>query len=199
MNLLLLVLAQSTERLSEGVFYNLLKDFSLPLLAIIWAVYSYLRQSRRKLSIRQVGDTRLDKIIQINEHQVAYCVEMVITNDSPNASIVIAYYNLQLPWKEPGLEPLSDPMEAVIPCDLYEAPGIHIKLHRDQVLNHRRYQLGKLAPGDAFRGHFLAIGHNPIPSDLLSDERRTHIEASFIVQDTTRKEYKSKKPIELYF
>ncbi|MFZ3265191.1 MAG: hypothetical protein WA172_14400 [Terriglobales bacterium] len=40
-----------------------------------------------------------------------YSVEVAITNDSPRANIVVAYYSLELPWKDDALDPLPDPIE----------------------------------------------------------------------------------------
>ena len=179
--------------------YNVLKDFGLPIAVLVWSVLSFWQQNRRKLSIRQVGSSITDKVTR-RETVTTFRVEVVITNDSPHATIVIAYYNLQLPWNESELIPLLDPRELVPPDDFYTEYPPGIKTHRDNVLNHRRYQFGKLAPGDAFRGFFIATGSEPIPRDLLSaQERGRHIDAYFIVQDTTGKNYRSTKPMELFY
>lgn len=190
MNSLLFVLVQTTEKLSDGVVYNLLKDFSLPLLAIIWAVYSYLRQNRKIISIRQVGDQYSDRIESSPDLLTTYSVQVAITNDSPQANIVIAYYDIEPPWNEPNLEPAFDPKEADPPRDFYSVGKYAIQVHRDEVLNHRRFHQGKLSPGDAFRGWFIAKGENPIPDDLKGISNRC-IDANFVVQDTTGREYKS--------
>ncbi len=115
-------------------------------------------------------------------------IEVVIANDSPRANIVIAYYDLELPWKDDTLEPIFDPGELDPPSDLYEIHPEPIQVSREKVLNHRRYQDGKLGSGEAFRGHFLAKGESPIPEDLRGTER---VEVRFIVEDTRRKQYRS--------
>jgi hypothetical protein len=173
--------------------YKFLKDFSLPLLAIIWAIYSYTRQHKRRLSIRQVGDQYSDRIDSPGNGRTAYSVEVAITNDSPQAAIVIAYYDIQLPWNEPNLDPHMDPQTQEPPQEFYSVGGSYnIQISRDEVLNHRRFQSGRLGPGEAFRGYFLAKGDNPIPEDIRSKDRDRWVEAKFVVQDTTGKEYRTK-------
>jgi hypothetical protein len=199
---LLFASPQATEKLTDGVVYNLLKDFSLPLLAIIWAVYSYLKQNRKKLSIRQLGDQYSNSITSQEGSRTSYSVEVAITNDSPQAPIVIAWYDIELPWNEASLDPLPDPKDSDKPLDFYSytTPAFSIQLDRENVLNHRRYQSGKLAPGEGFRGYFLAKGDMPIPNDLAiyeKDRCDRFIEAKFVVKDTTGREYKS--PIHLHY
>ncbi len=91
--------------------YTVLKDFSIPLAALIWVVVSWYRDNRRILSIRQVGDQYSDRITSRPDSLTNYSVEVAITNDSPRANIVVAYYSLELPWKDDALDPLPDPIE----------------------------------------------------------------------------------------
>jgi hypothetical protein len=183
--------------LSNSIVYKLLKDFSLPLLAIVWAIYTWLRQNRRKLSIRQVGDQYSDRIDSSLNCLTTYSVEVAITNDSPQRTIAIAYYDIELPWNEPNLEPLFDPRELDPPKDFYTIHNFgKTQVDRDKVLNHRRYQYGKLSPGEAYRGCFLAKGESPLPDDISNGSDR-FIQATFVVQDTTGKKYKA--PIYLHF
>src|SRR5208283_2481555 len=100
--------------------YAVLKDFSLPLLALIWAVYSWRRDNNRVLSIRQVGHEYSDRVAGTPNGFTTFSIEVVITNDSPRANIVIAYYDLELPWKDDTLEPLFDPADLDPPSALYE-------------------------------------------------------------------------------
>jgi hypothetical protein len=168
-------------------FYTVLKDFSLPLAALIWAVFSWHRDNKRLLSIRQVGDSLSDRIAAPNGI-TTFSIEVVITNDSPRANVVIAYYDLELPWKDDDFDPLFDPGELDPPSEFYKIHPESIQVSREKVLDHRRYQDGKLGPGEAFRGHFLAKGGSPIPEDLRRTER---VEVRFIVEDTRRKQYRS--------
>ncbi|HEY6766113.1 MAG TPA: hypothetical protein VI386_15220, partial [Candidatus Sulfotelmatobacter sp.] len=117
-----------------------------------------------------------------------FSIEVVITNDSPRANIVIAYYDLELPWKDDNFDPLFDPEEFDPPVEFYKIHPESIPVARDKVLNHRRFQNGKLGPGEALRGHFLAKGESQIPEDLRRTER---VEVRFTVQDTKGKEYRS--------
>jgi len=169
--------------------YTMLKDFSLPLAALIWAIYSWRRDNKRVLSIRQVGSSITDRVTNVDGSFSTFSIEVAITNDSPRANIVVAYYDLELPWKDDELDPLWDPRELYPPSDSYEVPfPVPHKVPRDSVLNHRRYQNGKLAPGEAFRGYFLARGSKSVPKDLVAQRE---IETRFIVQDTRGRRYRS--------
>lgn len=190
-------LQQNKPTLTDSLAYNLLKDFSLPLLAIIWAVYTYHRQTNRKLSIRQVGHQYSDRIESAPGARTSYSVEVAITNDSAQAAIVVAYYDIELPWNEPNLDPLMDTRSTDPPMEFYTIHSINMQVSREEVLNHRRFQNGKLMPGDTFRGYFLAKRDNPIPDDLKRDSNQRRIEARFVIQDTKGREYRS--PIYLHF
>jgi hypothetical protein len=79
--------------------YTILKDFSLPLVALTWAVYSWYRDNKRVLSIRQVGDAYSERVADTPTGITTFSIEVVVTNDSPRTNIVIAYYDLELPRK----------------------------------------------------------------------------------------------------
>jgi hypothetical protein len=143
---------------------------------------------KRVLSIRQLGDSFSDRVAGVPNGLTTFSIEVAITNDSPRANIVIAYYDLVLPWKDDDLELLFDPGELDPPSGFYQIHPESIQVSRDKVLNHRRYQNGKLGPGEAFRGHFLAKGGSPIPEDLRSTEC---VEVRFVVEDTRRNQYRS--------
>jgi hypothetical protein len=168
--------------------YTVLRDFALPLVAVFWAVWSWYLDNHRVLSIRQVGDSFSDRIAGAPDSLTTFSIEVAITNDSPRANIVIAYYDLELPWKDVDFHPLLDPRDFDPPSELYWIHPESIQIPRDKVLNHRRYQNGKLGPGEAFRGYFLAKGGSPIPEDLRKTEA---IEVQFVVEDTRGKQYRS--------
>jgi hypothetical protein len=187
---LAVAIEQNTGGITETLVYKLLRDFSLPLLAFIWAIYSFWWQKRKIVSIRQVGDQYSDRIEFSPDSLTSYSVQVAITNNSPQATIVIAYYDIEPPWNEPSLEPAFDPKEADLPRDFYSVGKHGIQVRREEVLNHQRFHQGKLGPGDAFRGWFIAKGENPIPDDLKGIDNRW-IDAKFVVEDTTGREYKS--------
>ncbi len=168
--------------------YTVLRDFALPLVAVFWAVWSWYLDNHRVLSIRQVGDSFSDRIAGAPDSLTTFSIEVAITNDSPRANIVIAYYDLELPWKDDDLNPLFDPADLDPPSGFYQIHPESIHVPRDKVLNHRRYQNGKLGPGEAFRGSFLAKGGSPIPEDL---RRKEPVEVRFMVQDTKGRQYRS--------
>jgi len=64
--------------------------------------------------------------------------------------------------------------------EFYTIHSINMQVSREEVLNHRRFQNGKLMPGDTFRGYFLAKGDNPIPDDLKRDSNQRRIEARLL-------------------
>ncbi len=120
-----------------------------------------------------------------------FALQVVVTNDSPRANIVIAKYGIKPPWNDTEIEPLDDPEESSPPRNRYTVYGSYIDFPRDSAINHRRYQNGKLQPGDSIRGMFVAKGIQPIPADLRS---RTNegIEVEFTVTDTKGKRYTQK-------
>jgi hypothetical protein len=181
-----------------GAAYTWLKDIWLPVAALIWGVLAFWRQNRRKLSIRQVGSSITDRVTNFGDLQTLFSIEVAITNESPTANIVIAYYDLELPWKETELEPFFDPAELDHPTTHYNKPGTSIQIPRENVLNHRRYQNGKLTPGDSLRGFFLAKGASLIPPDLIPSDALTPIDVTFVIEDTTGKQYRS-KPVHLFY
>lgn len=147
-----------------------------------------------------MGDQYSDAIVSSEGLRTFYSLEVAITDDSPQASIVIAWYEIELPWNEPNFDPLPDPTDLDSSKSFYTVPVPIQQIDRDQVLNHRRYQSGKLAPGEVLRGYFPAKGDMPIPSNLKITEKDRcdrFIDAKFVVQDTTGKEYKS--PIRLHY
>lgn len=110
---------------------------------------------------------------------------------------MIAYYDIELPWNEPNFDPLMDPKSLDPPTEHYTIHSVNMQVPREEVLNHRRYQNGRLAPGEAFRGYFLAKGDNPIPDDLKQGGGERWIEAKFVVQDTMGRQFRA--PIYLHF
>ena len=91
--------------------YTVLKDFGLPLAVFGWGLLSSFQQNHRRLSIRQVGSSVTDTVAHSSDTSTVFTFELVITNDSPHATIVIAYFDLDLPWHE-DIDPLSDPKDS---------------------------------------------------------------------------------------
>jgi hypothetical protein len=126
--------------------YTILKDFSLPLVALTWAVYSWYRDNKRVLSIRQVGDAYSERVADTPTGITTFSIEVVVTNDSSRTNIVIACYDLELPRKDDDFDPVFDPRDLDPPSEFYKIHPESIQVERDKVLNHRRYQNGKLGP-----------------------------------------------------
>jgi len=173
-------------------WYEVLKDFAVPLTALAWGIYIWWRDNRRVLSIHQMGSSITNRVSQIEGHDTTtFAFEIIITNDSPKANVVVAHYQVKPPWADPEIEALADPKEASPPSDRYTLYGSYIDHPREWVVNHHRFQYGKLAPGDTIRGTFLARGKNPIPKDLRG-QRENGIEVDFTITDTKRKTYQQK-------
>jgi hypothetical protein len=149
------------------------------------------RQLAQALHITRT-DQNVSDINRVTEvegmYTTTFMATLVITNDSAKASIVIAKYEIRPPWHDPEIEALDDPHEAHPRSDNYV---VHAALEwpREWVINHHRYQYGKLAPGDTIRGMLLARGINGIPGDLKT---KNPIEMEVVITDTKKREYKAK-------
>lgn len=169
--------------------YTIAKDFAVPITALVWGITTWVRDNRRILSIQQIGSSVTSRIAVLEGMFTTVFVvdEVLITNDSPKATITIASYSVDPPWADLEIEALADPKELVPQSDQYSVFGYHVKYPRKGVINHLRFQDARLQPGDTIRGTFLAKGKNEIPMDL-GDGRGIAIE--FIVKDTKGKAYK---------
>jgi len=154
---------------------------------LVWGIWSWLRAERRKLSIQQHGDNIINTAYHRAEFSTLFMLDVSVTNDSPKRTIVISHYDLELPWNDPDVRPLSDPAETE--QTLYRFSDTLIEYPRDIVVNHRRLDLGKLNAGDTIKGLFMARGRAPIPRDLYTGE---WIPVNFVVVDTEGKRYVEK-------
>jgi hypothetical protein len=109
-------------------------------------------------------------------------VNAVIVNDSAKATVVIGHFDLKLPWNDPEFDWLFDPAELSPPRSEYAYSGT-LAYKRDMVLNHRRYDEGKLAPGDSIKGLLMGKSMKPIPEDLVHGSSVT---MDLVVTDTKR-------------
>lgn len=147
-----------------------------------WAVWSWWRNERRILTIHQHGDNVSDCVQHHRDLCTTFMIQVSVTNDSPKRTIVIADYRLEVPWKD-SLWPIDDPKE--IEQTNYRIHDTFINYPREMGINHRRFEEGKLGPGDTIRGLFFVHGTAPIPADLYQG----WIEARFIVTDTEGQRY----------
>jgi len=72
-----------------------------------WTVYSNVSASKETLSIRH-GDASaiINFVERLNEYVTAFCLNLVITNISPDRTITIAEYRLEIPWRDGDLRTL---------------------------------------------------------------------------------------------
>jgi hypothetical protein len=172
--------------------YTVIKDFAVPITALIWSVTVWIRGNWRRLSISQEPIKMFSVINRVTEvqgmHTTTFVTTLVITNDSPKANIVISKYQIRPPWNDPEIETLDDPHEAHPRSDDYVLHAAS-EWPRDWVINHLRYQCGKLAPGDTIRGMLLVRGVAAIPNDLKTSKP---IEMGVVITNTRQKEYITK-------
>jgi hypothetical protein len=159
-------------------------SLTIGLAALAWAIWSGWRNERRLLTIHQHGDNVINCVHHPRDLCTIFMIEVSVTNNSPKRNIVIADYWLEVPWKEDGWWPVYDSKENEEKN--YRVYNTFIDYPRDMAINHRRFEEGKLSPGDTIRGLFFAHGTASIPTDLYRDE---WIRAQFIVIDTEGKRY----------
>jgi hypothetical protein len=136
-----------------------------------------------------LGETNniVNAVTRLEKYLTAFTLDLVITNDSPSQTVTITHYWLEIPWNDECLRPLDDPDERGE--KLYRFPGTALEYTRDMVINHRRYGLGRLAPGEPITGMFLVQGTAEIPFDLY---RGSWIPVTVAVLDASGKLHKSK-------
>lgn len=156
-----------------------------------WAVWSWWRNERRVLSVHQHGDSAINCAHQPRDGCTIFMIEVSLTNNSPKRTIVIKDYWLEPPWREDRWWPIHDPKE--IEEKNYRIYDTFIDYPREMAINYRRFEEGKIGPGDTIRGLFFAHGSAPIPVDLYGGE---WIRARFVVTDTEGRRYV--KPIGLW-
>ena len=104
--------------------------------------------------------------MSLDDGMTAYIFGVAITNNSPKTLIVIHGFDLKPPWRETELDWLEDPGKSVPGSGGYRYPGTELRFPRQDVLNQRRYDQGKLGPGDTIRGLLLGRGTGAIPQRM---------------------------------
>jgi hypothetical protein len=160
---------------------------------LAWGIYVWRRDNRRVLSVRQTGGYVENVVLALDGGlTTAIMLNTVITNDSPKTTIVIRHFDVELLWKDDEFDWLPDPAEMVPSGSSYTYSGTFLSYRRDMVLNHHRYEQGKLGPGDSIRGLLMGKSLASIPDDLLHGER---VQMRLVVYDTKGKKYSA--PFEL--
>jgi hypothetical protein len=155
--------------------------------ALAWGVYVWRRDNRRLLTIRQVGSDIENVILALDGGlTTAVILNVVLTNDSSKLTIVINHFKVELLWNDPEFDWLYDPAEIVPPSTSYTYAGTLLSYPRNRVLNHRRYEQGKLAPGDSMRGLLMGKSAASIPRDFAHGDT---VQMRVIVYDTNGNEY----------
>lgn len=158
-------------------------------ISLLWNVWNgYVSRSPR-LSIR-LGETNhvVNAVIRLDQYLTPFTLDIVIANDSVGRTITITDYWLEIPWQDSYLRPLDDPNETG--GKLYRFAGSLLEYPRDEVINHRRYGQGKLAPGEVIAGMFLVQGTSEIPFDLYQGK---WIPVTVAVLDSSGRIHRSKQ------
>jgi hypothetical protein len=158
----------------------------ISLAGFAWAIFVYNRDNRRSLVVRQIGSAVENVILSMNDGlTTAIMLNAVLVNDSSKAVLVIARFELKLLWKDTEFDWLFDPAE-ISPAKVHYEYSSVLKYPRDKVLNHRRYELGKLAPGDSLKGLLMGKGTATIPAEFRQGQTVT---MKLVVHDTRGKKY----------
>ena len=182
-----------TEFLKPYVTMFPIVGWALAALGLAWGIYVWRGDNQRVLSVRQAGSDVENVVLALNEGlTTAIMLNTVITNDSPKATIVIRHFDVELLWKDDEFDWLPDPAEMVPSGSSYTYYGTLLSYRRDMVLNHHRYEQGKLGPGDSIRGLLMGKSLASIPDDLLHGDR---VQMRLLVYDTKGKKYSA--PFEL--
>ncbi len=155
--------------------------------ALVWGIYIWTRDNRRRLTIRQIGTNVENVILALNGGlTTAVILNAALTNDSSKLTIVIHQFHLELLWNDPEFDWLYDPAESVPPASSYTYAGSFLTWPREMVLNHRRYEQGKLAPGDSIRGLLMGKSIATIPHDFAHGKT---VEMTLVVFDSNGNRY----------
>ena len=73
--------------------YTVVKDFAVPLTALLWTVFAWCREKWRNVLIVQEDIKMFSVLNRVSELQgmptTTFALQVVVTNDSPRANIVI--------------------------------------------------------------------------------------------------------------
>jgi hypothetical protein len=171
-NALVFVLAESFALSPPNGWYGIgiaAAALVVRMVSLAWTVHSSRADRRREILIRQLYDSRVDRIHAL-DNLVFYMFEVRISNESPSRPITVAGYRLSPPWRDDDLHLMPDPADGRGPHDQYVLSEPCWKYPRDSFLNHKLDDKGKLGPGDVIKGSLLFRGAAPIPDDLKHGE-----------------------------
>ncbi len=154
---------------------------SLSLQGFVW-----VRGRRPQLIVIQRGSDITNALFSIEGGGTVLMAELSVINNSPTAVAVIRHYDVNLEWNDPDFEFLSDPREAAHPQEKYSIPGTTLIFPRSEVLNHRRYEEGKLGPGETISGLIFCFGPVPIPACFVHG---AHITLNVSVLDQSNRRH----------
>lgn len=154
---------------------------------VAMAVLAYLL--RRSLLIQHGDGSLVINTVMQFDNTTAFLMNLIITNASPQRTITVRDYKLEIPWNDEYLKPLPDPRE-VNAGEIYHFMDTCLDYPRDLVINHRRLSEGKLPNGETISGMFLVQGLAKIPFSFFGDNL---IPVTVVITDTTNRVYRSKR------
>jgi hypothetical protein len=141
-------------------------------LALLLSVFSVLlhwyfswSERRRSLLIFQRHEDFVNRVEQWGDGMTQVVFYVSIINNSLRTPVIILGYDLGLQWKDDQFDWLPDPADFDPPLKAYKFPSEELGYTREEVINHRVFADGRLAPGDVIEGVLLARGYASIPSD----------------------------------
>jgi hypothetical protein len=159
--------------------------FAISIVAFGWHVYTWWSEQRRCLLIFQRHEDFVNRVEQWDQGLTCFVFYVSIINNSLRTPVVILGYDLELQWRDDQFDWLRDPAEFDPPSEAYRFAGGEVSYPRQDVINHRVYGLGRLAPGDVIEGALLAKGYAMIPADYRHDQTIT-MKFSVLDQDNKR-------------
>ena len=157
-----------------------LRDAGCPLLP----ENEFVKAGSQGLSIMQEGFFETS-LFDMEPGGTGCMLYLVIANDLPR-QIVLVDFELQLPWKELTFQWLADPA-VHNGGNLYRFPSnCGPEFPREDVINHRAYEKGKLGRGGFLRGVLLGFSYKALPANIKHGET---LDASLSVFDVQEKCY----------
>jgi hypothetical protein len=157
--------------------------------AVGWNLYTRAADAKATLSIgHDDGNNIVNTVIRFDEFTTAFLLDLIVANESPNRTITVQDYWLEIPWRDETLQPLLDPAE-IDGGQIYRFGASHLEYPREMVINHRRLSQGKIGPGEAISGLFMVQGNAPVPFGFGKNE---FIPVTVAIRDTNGKVHRSK-------
>jgi len=163
-------------------------------ISLVWQSFTWWQDRRVRILIRQVGTSVTDTARQIPNVGTVYTVDVAIVNQSPRTPAVVCGLLLKPPWEDNTFNLLPDPRESYPSGEIYVVGGNVERYPRQDVINHRVYEEGRLEVGGVIRGTLLARGPAPIPRSYCNG---VSVEFTVSVRDQNNRWHKAQVELKL--